>query len=252
MSIYSLKIPDKIRQNYGLMDSERNNKEDNKNEEIKQCAYGILTTFILTLLIVGVLYILREVMDSLIDRQTSAEKSELIGNFGDNVNPFGDSVQSFISSVPTVFIVGILLLFGIYTIIKAVRIVQILLEKRSNKIVQSNESLFKEIQDELNQPVVLENNQVSRLYQHLDVEQSTSKYLKFNLNEIDFAHINKYNTFDQEAILFNANVIDTISKSNIIDIYESIIENEKEMKRDEHEKRIQEAYNKYELYKGVD
>ena len=252
MSIYSLKIPDKIRQNYGLMDSKYNNEKDSKNEEIQQCAFGILANFILTLLLTGLLYILRKTAISLIDKQTPSEKNKLFGNFGDNVNPLGDNAHSFISSVPIVFIVGILLLFGIYTIIKAVRIVQILLEKRSNKIVQSNESLFKEIQYELNQPIVLENNQVSRLYQHLDVEQSTSKYLKFNLNEMDFTHINKYNTFDQEAILFNANVIDTISKSNIIDIYESIIENEKEMKRDEHEKRIQEAYNKYELYKGVD
>ena len=252
MSIYYLKIPDKIRQNYGLMDNEHDNEKDSKNEEIQECAFGILTTFILTLLITVVLHMIRKTAISLIDKQTPSEKNKLFGNFGDNVNPLGDNAHSFISSVPIVFIVGILLLFGIYTIIKAVRIVQILLEKRSNKIVQSNESLFKEIQYELNQPIVLENNQVSRLYQHLDVEQSTSKYLKFNLNEIDFTHINKYNTFDQEAILFNANVIDTISKSNIIDIYESIIENEKEMKRDEHEKRIQEAYNKYELYKGVD
>lgn len=252
MSIYSLKIPDKIRQNYGLMDSKYNNEKDSKNEEIQQCAFGILGHFILTLLLTGLLYILRKTAISLTDKQTPSEKNKLFVNFGDNVNPLGDNAHSFISSVPIVFIVGILLLFGIYTIIKAVRIVQILLEKRSNKIVQSNESLFKEIQCELNQPIILENNQVSRLYQHLDVEQSTSKYLKFNLNEIDFTHINKYNTFDQEAILFNANVIDTISKSNIIDIYESIIENEKEMKRDEHEKRIQEAYNKYELYKGVD
>lgn len=252
MSIYSLKIPDKIRQNYGLMDNKRNNEEDSKNEEIQRCALGILGNFILTLLLTGLLYILRKTAISLTDKQTPFEKNKLFGNFGDNVNPLGDNAHSFISSVPIVFIVGILLLFGIYTIIKAVRIVQILLEKRSNKIVQSNESLFKEIQCELNQPIILENNQVSRLYQHLDVEQSTSKYLKFNLNEIDFTHINKYNTFDQEAILFNANVIDTISKSNVIDIYESIIENEKEMKRDEHEKRIQEAYNKYELYKGVD
>ena len=252
MSIYSLKIPDKIRQNYGLMDSEHNDEEGNKNEEIKQCAYGILTTFILTLLITVVLHMIRKTAILLIDEQTPSEKNKLFGNFGNNADHLDDSVHSFISSVPIVFIVGILLLFGIYTIIKAVGIVQILLEKRSNKIVQSNESLFKEIQCELNQPIILENNQVSRLYQHLDVEQSTSKYLKFNLNEIDFTHINKYNTFDQEAILFNANVIDTISKSNIIDIYESIIENEKEMKRDEHEKRIQEAYNKYELYKGVD
>lgn len=252
MSIYSLKIPDKIRQNYGLMDSERNDEEDNKNEEIKQCAYGILTTFILTLLITVVLHMIRKTAISLIDNQTPSEKNKLFGNFGNNADHLDDNAHSFISSVPIVFIVGILLLFGIYTIIKAVGIVQILLEKRSNKIVQSNESLFKEIQCELNQPIILENNQVSRLYQHLDVEQSTSKYLKFNLNEMDFTHINKYNTFDQEAILFNANVIDTISKSNVIDIYESIIENEKEMKRDEHEKRIQEAYNKYELYKGVD
>ena len=251
MSIYSLKIPDKIRQNYGLMDSKYNNEKDSKNEEMQQCAFGILGHFILTLLITGLLYILRKTAISLIDKQTPSEKNKLFGNFGDNVNPLGDNAQSFISSVSLAFIVGILLLFGIYTIVRGIRIVQILLEKGSNKIVQSNESLFKEIQYELNQPIILENNQVSRLYQHLDVEQSTSKYLKFNLNEIDFAHINKYNTFDQEAILFNANVIDTISKSNVIDIYESIIENEKEMKRDEHEKRIQEAYNKYELYKGV-
>ena len=33
MSIYSLKIPDKIRQNYGLMDSKRNNEEDSKNKK---------------------------------------------------------------------------------------------------------------------------------------------------------------------------------------------------------------------------
>src|SRR5699024_4176240 len=252
MSIYSLKIPDKIRQNYGLMDNKYNNEKDSKNEEIQQCAFGILGNFILTLLITGLLYILRKTAISLIDKQTPSEKNKLFGNFGDNINLLGDNAQFFISSVSLAFIVGILLLFDIYTIVRGIRIVQILLEKGSNKIVQSNESLFKEIQYELNQPIILENNQVSRLYQHLDVEQSTSKYLKFNLNEIDFAHINKYNTFDQEAILFNANVIDTISKSNIIDIYESIIENEKEMKRDEHEKRIQEAYNKYELYKGVD
>lgn len=252
MSIYSLKIPDKIRQNYGLMDSKHNNEKDSKNEEIQQCAFGILGHFILTLLLTGILYILHKTSKSLTDNQTPSEKNKLFGNFGNNADHLGDSVHSFVSSVPIVLIVGILLLFGIYTIIKAVGIVQILLEKRSNKIVQSNESLFKEIQCELNQPIILENNQVSRLYQHLDVEQSTNKHFKFNLNEIDFTHINKYNTFDQEAILFNANVIDTISKSNVIDIYESIIENEKEMKRDEHEKRIQEAYNKYELYKGVD
>lgn len=252
MSIYSLKIPDKIRQNYGLMDSEHDNEKDSKNEEIQECALGILINFILTLLIVGVLYILQEVTDSLIDRQTSAEKSELLGDFGVNAEYVSDGVQSFVDSIPTVFMIGIILLFSIYTIIKTIDIVQILSEKRSDKIVQSNESLFKEIQDELNQPIILENNLISRLYKHLDVKQSTSKHLKFSLNETDFTHINKYNTFDQEAILFNASVIDTISKSNIIDIYESIIENEKEMKRDEHEKRIQEAYDKYELYKGVD
>lgn len=253
MSIYSLKIPDKIRQNYGLMDSKYNNEKDSKNEEIQQCALGILGHFILTLLLTGVLYMLHKIIDSSIDKQTSPEKNKLLGSFGDNVmNYLGDKAHSFASNASMSFIFVIIAIFSFYTMLKMVRIIRILSEKRSDKIVQSNEFLFKEIQCELNQPIILENNQVSRLYQHLDVEQSTSKYLKFNLNEIDFTHINKYNTFDQEAILFNANVIDTISKSNIIDIYESIIENEKEMKRDEHEKRIQEAYNKYELYKGVD
>src|SRR5699024_9203201 len=136
MSIYSLKIPDKIRQNYGLMDSKHNNEKDSKNEEIQQCAFGILGYFILTLLLTGILYILRKTSKSLIDNQTPYEKNKLFGNFGDNVNPLGDNAHSFISSVSIVCIVGILLLFGIYTIIKAVRIVQILLEKRSNKIVQ--------------------------------------------------------------------------------------------------------------------
>ena len=245
MSIYSLKIPDKIRQNYGLMDRERNNEEDNKNEEIKQCAYGILTTFILTLLIVGVLYILREVMDSLIDRQTSAEKSELIGNLSDNTNPFGDSVQSFLSSVPTVFMIGIILLFSIYTIIKMIGFVQILLDKRSDKIVQSNESLFKEIQYELNQPVVLENNRVNRLYKYLDIEQSTTEYLKFTLDSNSFKKVDDFNTLDQEAIMFNADSIETITKTNTIELYESIMDMEKEKILSEKEQRIQDAYSKY-------
>lgn len=252
MSIYSLKIPDKIRQNYGLMDRERNNEEDNKNEEIKQCAYGILTTFILTLLIVGVLYILREVMDSLIDRQTSAEKSELIGNLSDNTNPFGDSVQSFVSSVPTVFMIGIILLFSIYTIIKMIGIVQILLDKRSDKIVQSNESLFKEIQYELNQPVVLENNRVNRLYKYLDIEQSTTEYLKFTLDSNSFKKVDDFNTLDQEAIMFNADSIETITKTNTIELYESIMDMEKEKILSEKEQRIQDAYSKYKIYQDVD
>jgi hypothetical protein len=252
MSLYSLKIPDKVRQNYNLIEDEHNDKKDSKNEEIQQCAFGILMNFIPTLLLTGVLYMLHKIIDSSIDKQTSPEKNKLLGSFGDNVNYLGDKAHSFASNASMSLIFVMIAIFSFYTMLKMVRIIRILSEKRSDKIVQSNESLFKEIQCELNQPIILENNQVSRLYRHLDVEQSTSKYLKFNLNEIDFTHINKYDTFDQEAILFNANVIDTISKSNIIDIYESIIENEKEMKRDEHEKRIQEAYNKYELYKGVD
>lgn len=252
MSIYSLKIPDKIRQNYGLMDNEHDNEKDSKNEEIQECALAILWHFIPTLLIVGVLYILREVMDSLIDRQTSAEKSELIGNLSDNTNPFGDSVQSFVSSVPTVFMIGIILLFGIYTIIKMVRIVQILLDKRSDKIVQSNESLFKEIQYELNQPVVLENNRVNRLYKYLDIEQSTTEYLKFTLDSNSFKKADDFNTLDQEAIMFNANSIETITKTNTIELYESIMDMEKEMILSEKEQRIQDAYSKYKIYQDVD
>lgn len=252
MSIYSLKIPDKIRQNYGLMDSERNDEEDNKNEEIKQCAYGILTTFILTLLITVVLYMIRKTAILLIDKQTPSEKNKLFGNFGDNVNPLGDNAHSFISSVPIVFIVGILLLFGIYTIIKMIRIVQILLDKRSDKIVQSNESLFKEIQYELNQPVVLENNRVNRLYKYLDIEQSTTEYLKFTLDSNSFKKADDFNTLDQEAIMFNANSIETITKTNTIELYESIMDMEKEMILSEKEQRIQDAYSKYKIYQDVD
>lgn len=252
MSIYSLKIPDKIRQNYGLMDSERNDEEDNKNEEIKQCAYGILTTFILTLLITVVLYMIHVVVDSLIDRQMSPEKSELFGRLSGNTDPFGDSVQSLLSNVPTIFIVVVILIFSVYTIFKVIRIVQILLDKRSDKIVQSNESLFKEIQDELNQPVVLENNRVNRLYKYLDIEQSTTEYLKFTLDSNSFKKVDDFNTLDQEAIMFNADSIETITKTNTIELYESIMDMEKEMILSEKEQRIQDAYSKYKIYQDVD
>lgn len=252
MSIYSLKIPDKIRQNYGLMDNEHDNEKDSKNEEIQECALAILWHFIPTLLIVGVLYILREVMDSLIDRQTSAEKSELIGNLSDNTNPFGDSVQSFVSSVPTVFMIGIILLFSIYTIIRTIDIIQILLEKRSNKIVQSNESLFREVQYELNQVIVLENNRVNRLYKYLDIEQSTTKRLKFTLDSDSFKKVDDFNTLDQEAIMFNASGIETITKTNTIELYESIMDMEKEKILSERERRTQDAYSKYKIYQDVD
>lgn len=252
MSIYSLKIPDKIRQNYGLIDSKYNNEKDSKNEEIKQCAFGILGYFILTLLLTGVLYILHKTVILLIDKQTPSEKNKLFGNFGNNADHLNDSVHSFISSVPIVFIVGILLLFGIYTIIKMIRIVQILLDKRSDKIVQSNESLFKEIQDELNQPVVLENNRVNRLYKYLDIEQSTTEYLKFTLDSNSFKKVDDFNTLDQEAIMFNANSIETITKTNTIELYESIMDMEKEMILSEKEQRIQDAYSKYKIYQDVD
>lgn len=125
--------------------------------------------------------------------------------------------------------------------------------------IRNYKSAVKEIErltDLLNEPIIIDDNKVSRIYRHLNVMESDIHMLVFNLDENDFGFVNPYikepsvsiDGYELEAINYLAEDITKIDVTKVINIIE-LLKRENERREMENTiRRKREAYQKFTTY----
>lgn len=125
--------------------------------------------------------------------------------------------------------------------------------------IRNYKSAVKEIErltDLLNEPIIIDDNKVSRIYRHLNVMESDIHMLIFNLDENDFSFVNpdikepsvSIDDYELEAINYLAEDITKIDVTKVINIIE-LLKRENERREMENTiRRKREAYQKFTTY----
>lgn len=126
--------------------------------------------------------------------------------------------------------------------------------------IRNYKSAVKEIKrltDLLNEPIIIDDNKVSRIYRHLNVMESDIHMLIFNLDENDFSFVNpdikepsvSIDDYELEAINYLTEDITKIDVTKVINIIE-VLKRENERREMENTiRRKREAYQKFTTYK---
>lgn len=133
------------------------------------------------------------------------------------------------------------------------------IETKERKRIEDYKNAVKEINyivDILNEPVVIDDNKVSRLYKHLNIMESDIHTLTFNLDEDNFGFISltrdeqfkEVDKYELEAINYVANQIKEIDSNKIINIIDALKRENERQEMEKELKRKREAYSKFTLY----
>lgn len=125
--------------------------------------------------------------------------------------------------------------------------------------IRNYKSAVKEIErltDLLNEPIIIDDNKVSRIYRHLNVMESDIHMLIFNLDENDFSFVNpdikepsvSINDYELEAINYLAEDITKIDVTKVINIIELLKRENERLEMENTIRRKREAYQKFTTY----
>lgn len=126
--------------------------------------------------------------------------------------------------------------------------------------IRNYKSAVKEIErltDLLNEPIIIDDNKVSRIYRHLNVMESDIHMLIFNLDENDFSFVNpdikepsvSIDDYELEAINYLAEDITKIDVTKVINIIELLKRENERLEMENTIRRKREAYQKFTTYK---
>lgn len=134
------------------------------------------------------------------------------------------------------------------------------IDVKEREDIRNYKSAVKEIErltDLLNEPIIIDDNKVSRLYRHLNVMESDIHMLVFNIYENNFSFVNPYinepsvsiDDYELEAINYLTEDITKIDVTKVINIME-VLKRENERREMENTiRRKREAYQKFTTYK---
>lgn len=125
--------------------------------------------------------------------------------------------------------------------------------------IRNYKSAVKEIErltDLLNEPIIIDDNKVSRIYRHLNVMESDIHMLIFNLDENDFSFVNpdikepsvSIDNYELEAINYLAEDITKIDVTKVINIIELLKRENERLEMENTIRRKREAYQKFTTY----
>lgn len=125
--------------------------------------------------------------------------------------------------------------------------------------IRNYKSAVKEIErltDLLNEPIIIDDNKVSRIYRHLNVMESNIHMLIFNLDENNFSFVNpdikepsvSINDYELEAINYLAEDITKIDVTKVINIIELLKRENERLEMENTIRRKREAYQKFTTY----
>lgn len=134
------------------------------------------------------------------------------------------------------------------------------IDVKEREDIRNYKSAVKEIErltDLLNEPIIIDDNKVSRLYRHLNVIESDIHMLVFNIYENNFSFVSPYinepsvsiDNYELEAINYLTEDITKIDVTKVINIIE-VLKRENERREMENTiRRKREAYQKFTTYK---
>lgn len=133
------------------------------------------------------------------------------------------------------------------------------IETKERKRIEDYKNAVEEINyifDILNEPIVIDDNKVSRLYKHLNIMESDIHTLTFNLGENNFRFISlnrneqcrEVDKYELEAINYIAEQIKEIDSNKIINIMDALKRENERQEMEKELKRKRDAYSKFTLY----
>lgn len=115
--------------------------------------------------------------------------------------------------------------------------------------------ILNEITDMLNQVIIINDKKVTRLWKYLDISQSSDKRLVFSFedeNDFGFVDVKSLNggykdkKLESEAILYEAQTVEKISKDTVINISNILIDKEIKKKQEIYQDKADDAFEKFE------